>query len=165
MRTICQRLPCQVGGGVRSLGRARALLDAGAKRVIVGSSLFDEDGVRADGPRPTRRRSASTRSWPPSTAATGTSSSTAGRPSSTITPEAAATALDPYCGAFLYTNVETEGLLGGFPIDRARALKAATKRKLIVAGGIRSHEEIDALDDLGVDAVVGMAIYKGLIEI
>jgi phosphoribosylformimino-5-aminoimidazole carboxamide ribotide isomerase len=165
VRAICQRLPCQVGGGVRSLGRARALLDAGAQRVIVGSSLFDEEGVRADRAKAYSEALGHEAFVAAIDGRDGHVVIHGWQTELSITPEAAATALDPFCGAFLYTNVETEGLLGGFPIDRARALQAATKRKLIVAGGIRSREEIDALDELGVDAVVGMAIYKGLIEI
>jgi phosphoribosylformimino-5-aminoimidazole carboxamide ribotide isomerase len=72
--------------------------------------------------------------------------------------------LEPYCGGFLYTHVDTEGLLQGFPVDVARGLREATARKLIVAGGIRSREEVEALEAMGVDAVVGMAIYTGLME-
>jgi phosphoribosylformimino-5-aminoimidazole carboxamide ribotide isomerase len=71
--------------------------------------------------------------------------------------------LDAWCSAFLYTHVDTEGLLTGFPQDVIRPLRAATKRQLIAAGGIRSQAEIDALHEIGVDAVVGMAVYKGLI--
>jgi phosphoribosylformimino-5-aminoimidazole carboxamide ribotide isomerase len=59
--------------------------------------------------------------------------------------------------------VETEGLLQGFPQEVIRPLRAATARQLIAAGGIRSQKEIDELHAIGVDAVVGMAIYKGLL--
>jgi phosphoribosylformimino-5-aminoimidazole carboxamide ribonucleotide (ProFAR) isomerase len=45
-----------------------------------------------------------------------------------------------------------------------RELRAQTDRQFIAAGGIRSREEINVLHELGVDAVVGMAIYCGLIE-
>jgi phosphoribosylformimino-5-aminoimidazole carboxamide ribotide isomerase len=72
--------------------------------------------------------------------------------------------LEPYCSAFLYTHVDTEGTLQGFPIERARTLRSLTSRQLIVAGGIRERAEIDNLDALGVDAVAGMAIYSGLLE-
>jgi phosphoribosylformimino-5-aminoimidazole carboxamide ribotide isomerase len=47
-------------------------------------------------------------------------------------------------------------------MDIVRELRSAASGQLIVAGGIRSQEEVDSLDALGVDAVVGMAIYKGL---
>jgi phosphoribosylformimino-5-aminoimidazole carboxamide ribotide isomerase len=78
-----------------------------------------------------------------------------------ISPEMAARTVEPYAGAFLYTHVDTEGLVGGINIDAVRSVAAATSRKLIAAGGIRGHREIDLLDAEGIDAVVGMAIYKG----
>ena len=68
-------------------------------------------------------------------------------------------ALEPWCSAFLYTNIDTEGLLLGMPLDVVSELSRATSRQLIVAGGIRTQEEVDQLDAMGVDAVVGMAIY------
>jgi phosphoribosylformimino-5-aminoimidazole carboxamide ribotide isomerase len=74
-------------------------------------------------------------------------------------------ALGPFCGTFLYTNIDTEGLLQGIPLDVIRNLRANTSRKLIAAGGIRSVEEVTALDEIGVDAVVGMAIYQGLLPV
>jgi phosphoribosylformimino-5-aminoimidazole carboxamide ribotide isomerase len=72
-------------------------------------------------------------------------------------------ALEPYCAAFLYTNIDTEGLLQGIPLDTIRELRQSTHRGLIAAGGIRNQQEVDALDAMGVDAVVGMAIYKNLL--
>lgn len=70
--------------------------------------------------------------------------------------------LESFCSAFLYTHIDTEGMLKGIPFDVVRALRSATSRQLIAAGGIRSEEEVAQLDAMGVDAVVGMAIYKGL---
>jgi phosphoribosylformimino-5-aminoimidazole carboxamide ribotide isomerase len=72
--------------------------------------------------------------------------------------------LNPWCGAFLYTHIETEGMLKGFPAEVVPELQLATNRKLIVAGGISSMEEVHRLDSLGVDAIVGMAIYTGRIQ-
>ena len=74
-------------------------------------------------------------------------------------------ALDPFCSAFLYTHIDTEGLLEGIPIDIVRELRNATSRQLIAAGGIRSQAEVAELDAMGVDAVVGMAIYQGLLQV
>jgi phosphoribosylformimino-5-aminoimidazole carboxamide ribotide isomerase len=73
-------------------------------------------------------------------------------------------ALDPYCSAFLYTHIDTEGTMRGFPIDLARQLAGLTKKQMIVAGGIRSRDEVDTLHAIGVDAVVGMAIYTGAMQ-
>jgi phosphoribosylformimino-5-aminoimidazole carboxamide ribotide isomerase len=77
----------------------------------------------------------------------------------------AAAALEPFCGEFLYTHVDTEGLLGGIDMEAVMRVRAATSRRLTAAGGISTREEIARLDALGIDAVVGMAIYTGLLDI
>ena len=160
---IALRLPVQVGGGVRTVEQARALLEAGARRVILSSALFHEEGVnegaaadlsRAIGPQAfvagidARAGRIAVRGW---------------REQVNVTPAQAIAVLEPWCGAFLYTHIDTEGTMSGFPIDKARALRALTARQLIVAGGIRSQEEIDTLEGMGVDAVAGMAVYSGLL--
>jgi phosphoribosylformimino-5-aminoimidazole carboxamide ribotide isomerase len=81
-----------------------------------------------------------------------------------LTPEEAMTWLEDYCAAFLYTHVDTEGTMRGFPLDVAAILRATTGRQLIVAGGIKEQSEVDALDAMGVDAVAGMAVYSGAME-
>jgi phosphoribosylformimino-5-aminoimidazole carboxamide ribotide isomerase len=78
-----------------------------------------------------------------------------------VTPLEMMRKLEQWCDGFLYTHVDTEGSLQGFPQDVIRPLRQATKRQLIAAGGIRTQEEIDELHAIGVDAVVGMAIYTG----
>jgi phosphoribosylformimino-5-aminoimidazole carboxamide ribonucleotide (ProFAR) isomerase len=69
--------------------------------------------------------------------------------------------LEPFFGGFLYTHVDKEGLMQGTDMEAIRAVRDATSRPLVAAGGITTQEEIDQLDALGVDAVVGMAIYTG----
>jgi phosphoribosylformimino-5-aminoimidazole carboxamide ribotide isomerase len=162
VRELAGRLPCQVGGGIRSIEAARATLDLGARRVILGSSLIANGAIDAAfaqqaaielGPEQLvfaadcRGGRVAIKGWQESTG---------------ITALDMIRALAPFCSAFLYTNIDTEGLLQGIPMDTVRVLRAATSRRLIAAGGIRSQEEVDALDAMGVDAVVGMAIYKGL---
>jgi phosphoribosylformimino-5-aminoimidazole carboxamide ribotide isomerase len=74
-------------------------------------------------------------------------------------------ALDSYCSAFLYTHIDTEGLMQGIPFDVVQTLRSAATKQLIVAGGISSREEIDDLDKIGADAVVGMALYLGKLDL
>jgi phosphoribosylformimino-5-aminoimidazole carboxamide ribotide isomerase len=74
-------------------------------------------------------------------------------------------ALEPWCGGFLYTHIDTEGLLLGMPLDVVSELRSLTSKRLIVAGGIRTQAEVDCLDGMGVDAVVGMAIYLELLKV
>jgi len=82
-----------------------------------------------------------------------------------LTPDDAIPELEAHAAAFLYTHVDGEGLMQGFPIEAAARLRKLTQRQLIVAGGIRSQQEVDALDALGADAVVGMAVYTELLAV
>ena len=82
-----------------------------------------------------------------------------------LTPDEAMPQLEAYAAAFLYTHVDGEGLMGGFPVDVATRLRGLTKRQLIVAGGIRTQQEVDELDELGADAVVGMAVYTNKMQV
>ena len=70
-------------------------------------------------------------------------------------------ALEPFCGEFLYTHVDNEGLMQGTDMEAIMAVHRATSRRLTAAGGITTRAEIDALEAEGIDAVVGMAIYTG----
>lgn len=165
VRRVAAALPCQVGGGVRSIERAQELLAAGARRVILGSSLFNDRGVN-------RGRAEAFAEVINPDLLVGAIDSRGGRvvihgwkTALSVTPEDAARILEPYVGAFLYTHVDTEGLLTGLNLTAVKSVQAATKRRLIAAGGIRSREEVDTLDKLGIDAVVGMAIYTGQMEI
>jgi phosphoribosylformimino-5-aminoimidazole carboxamide ribotide isomerase len=161
---ICKRLPCQVGGGLKNAEDGQRLLDAGAKRVIYGSSLFGEGGVQkafAAGLKKalgedalcfsvdTKGGKVAVKGW---------------KDSVDLTPEEAVTWLEDYCASFLYTHVDTEGTMQGFPMDVAAILRACTARQLIVAGGIKERAEVDALDAMGVDAVAGMAVYSGAMD-
>ena len=166
MEQIARRLPVQAGGGIHSIDRARRVLAAGARRVIVGSALFSSDGA------------VNTAFASDLAAAIGTDQIVAGidtkngriavkgwKAQVELTPDDAIPQLQDYASAFLYTHVDGEGMMQGFPIDVAARLRQLTKRQLIVAGGIRGQEEVDALDALGADAVVGMAVYTELLAI
>jgi phosphoribosylformimino-5-aminoimidazole carboxamide ribotide isomerase len=161
IREICRRLPCQVGGGVRSPQRAVELCRAGAKKVIVGSALFRAGAVDVESANRFAEIVGAER-------VIGAVDSKAGRvvthgwKSSTATTAAdAVRALEPYCGEFLYTHVDKEGLMQGTDMAAIKAVRDATKRPVTAAGGITTREEVDALHAMGVDAVVGMAIYTG----
>lgn len=179
---ICKRLPCQVGGGLKNAEDGRRLLDIGAKRVIYGSSLFglDPDSqVSESRPgAPTRRHKVIRLEFAEelkralgedalcfSVDTKGGNVAVRGwKDTVSLTPEEAITWLEDSCAAFLYTHVDTEGTMTGFPIDVAAILRACTAKQLIVAGGIKERAEVDALDAMGVDAVAGMAVYSGAME-
>ena len=164
VRSVAAQLPCQVGGGIRTLDTAQATLDAGARRVIVGSALFQDGELNSEFAETLATKIGSTHLVFALDAIGGLVTIHGWQSTTAVEPLQMIHALDPWCNAFLYTHVDTEGLLGGFPQDVIRPLRAATTRQLIAAGGIRSQEEIDALHAISVDAVVGMAIYQGLIR-
>jgi phosphoribosylformimino-5-aminoimidazole carboxamide ribotide isomerase len=166
---IARRLPCQVGGGIRSIQRALQMLNAGAKRVIVGSALFAERDGRGEvnvkfaaelaasvgaervvAGIDSREGKIAVRGWTAHVA---------------LTPDEAIPQLERHVSAFLYTHIDGEGLMQGFPQAVAERLRKLTGCRLIVAGGIRGLQEVDELDRLGVDAVVGMAVYSGAMQV
>jgi phosphoribosylformimino-5-aminoimidazole carboxamide ribotide isomerase len=160
---IAKRLPCQVGGGIHSVDRARQALHAGAMRVIVGSALFSETENRGAVNTEFAAQFADALSAERVVAGIDTKNGVIAvkgwKAQVALTPDQAIPELEPYVSAFLYTHVDGEGRMQGFPIDVARRLRSLTRRQLIVAGGIRSRQEVDALDAIGADSVVGMAIY------
>jgi phosphoribosylformimino-5-aminoimidazole carboxamide ribotide isomerase len=157
------KLPCQVGGGIRDIATARQIVALGAKKIIIGSALFRDGEIQ-------RTLAAEFAEALTPEKLTFAVDAKQGRVAihgwRTLTPFAASEAmreLDPWCGAFLYTHIDTEGMLKGFPEEIVPELQRATTRKLIVAGGISSMDEVNRLGAVGVDAIVGMAIYTGRI--
>lgn len=163
VKEIAKLIPCQFGGGIRSIEAVRSALDAGARRVILGSSLIADGKLNCKFAEDLANTVGSNSLVFALDAIGGRVSTHGWRKVTDITPLEMIRALDRWCEGFLYTHVDTEGTLQGFPIDVVRPLRAATDGQLIAAGGIRSQQEIDDLDALRVDAVVGMAIYQGLI--
>ena len=165
VRQIAPALACRVGGGIRTVQRAKDVLAAGAKKIIASSSLFKDgrpdlefarqlaDGVGAEhiiGAVDSKGGQVVIHGW---------------KTPLPITAAEAVTALEPFCGEFLYTHVDTEGLMGGTDIEAILAVRHATSRHLTAAGGITTQQEIDDLDALGIDAVVGMALYTGTLKL
>jgi phosphoribosylformimino-5-aminoimidazole carboxamide ribotide isomerase len=165
VKKVSAKLACQVGGGIRSVERAEQVIAAGARKVILGSALFKEghpdlgfaakvcESVgreRVIAAVDTRGGRLVIHGW---------------RTTLAITPIEAMKALEPYCDEFLYTDVDHEGLMQGMDIEGVKAIRAATGRRLTAAGGITTQEEVDLLDSLQINAVVGMAIYTGTLQI
>jgi phosphoribosylformimino-5-aminoimidazole carboxamide ribotide isomerase len=165
VRYICERLPCQVGGGIRSVEGATAILDGGACRVIVGSALFTGDGVDVDAARRLSDGIGRERLVAAIDGRGGKVSVQGWKTTIDLLVTDAIAPLQPWVGAFLATLIDGEGGLGGIDMVTAEHLRQATIRPLIVAGGIRTLEEVERLDAMGIDAVVGMAIYTGLMTI
>lgn len=158
---ICAALPCRVGGGIRSVDRARAVIAGGATHAIVGSALFKRGTIDVDFAETLEREVGRDRLIAAVDSKGGHVVIDAWRTALPLTAVEAVQRLEPYFGGFLYTHVDREGLLQGTDMPAIRAVRAATTREVIAAGGITTIEEVDELDRIGVDAVVGMALYTG----
>lgn len=158
---ICRRLPCRVGGGIRSIERAQAVLDAGAHAVIASSALFRNGTVDVEFAQALSGAVGAERVIAAVDSRGGHVAIHGWRTVLPITAVDAVRALEPYCSEFLYTHVDKEGLMQGTDIDAILAVRRATARRVTAAGGITTWDEIDQLDAYQVDAVVGMAVYTG----
>lgn len=165
LETFTRRLPCQAGGGIRSIAEAEKILAMGANRVIVGSALIRNNQIDRPVAEDFGQRFQPGRLTFAIDAKGGKVAIQGWRQITPVTPAEMIRVLEPYCGAFLYTHVDTEGLLKGIPLHVVRELRALTSRQLMVAGGVSSQEEVDDLGAMGVDAVVGMAVYTGRIKL
>jgi phosphoribosylformimino-5-aminoimidazole carboxamide ribotide isomerase len=165
VRQIAGALSCRVGGGIRTIARAKEVLSAGAQQIIAGSALFkdgrpdlefakrlaDEVGIdHVIAAVDSRGGQVVIHGW---------------KTPLPIAAVDAVRALEPYCGEFLYTHVDAEGLMQGTDRGAILSVRRATARRVTAAGGITTQQEIDELDALGVDAVVGMAIYTGTLDV
>ena len=164
VKGLCAELACQVGGGLRTAEAARQVLEWGAKKAIIGSSLFSATDVNIAFAKSLADRLGADQLIFAVDSRGGYVSVKGWKESTGLRPADAMRKLEPSCSAFLYTHIDTEGMLQGFPFSVLEDLRNATRKKLIVAGGIKSAEEIARLDEMGIDAVVGMAIYTGVLQ-
>jgi len=160
-----RRLPCQVGGGIRSIETAREILGMGAQRVILGSTLIREGTIDAAFAEEIAEVLGAPKLVFAIDAKGGRVAIRGWRELTPISPLEMIRTLDRWCAAFLYTHIDTEGLMLGIPMQTVRALRSATSRQLIAAGGIATDREVEELHAMGVDAVVGMALYLGRVSV
>ncbi len=152
IREMVRRAPCRVGGGIRDLDTARAWLDAGAAKIMIGTAASPDFCAALPRERviaavDAERGQVVVEGW---RTATGTSVLERIRE------------LAPVVGGFLFTQVENEGAMSGFDFQAvAAAVRAAGEVRLTAAGGITTATEIAELDRIGADAQVGMALYTG----
>lgn len=157
---VASRAVARVGGGVRTPERARALIEQGAYRVIVGTAAFDRERLSeiADAVTPqrliialdSRGGKVVVKGW---------------REATDSTAEEMIPRLAPYCSGFLCTYVDKEGLMQGTDLDWFRRLRSVTTHELTAAGGITTIDEIRELNRLGIHAALGMAIYTGRLKL
>lgn len=156
IRDLLRLAPCRVGGGIRSVDAALLWLNAGARKVILGTAARPE--ILKQLPR--ERVIAALDAVHGEVVVEGWTEKTG------HSVEERIEALRPYVGGFLITFVEREGRLQGIDLDQvARLVELAGDARVTVAGGVSTPEEVAAIDKLGADAQVGMALYTGRFDL
>lgn len=160
IRELCRRKSCRVGGGIRSVERALDAVNDGAVKVIVGSSAFTAKGIDFDflralaGAVPRAKLMIAVDCLGDRVAIRGW------REVLPLRSAEALPQLEPYCSEFLCTCIDVEGRLQGTDLEWFRRLRAATQLPITAAGGITTDEEIRALEEMDMNAALGMAIYR-----
>jgi phosphoribosylformimino-5-aminoimidazole carboxamide ribotide isomerase len=154
------KLKVRVGGGIRTVARAREIAKWGAEQIIIGSGAFLEGKINTRFLRQLSKKVAPHRIVIALDTAKGRITINGWRRKLTLRPQNVMAQLEPFCAAFLCTDVDREGTMTGANLDWFRKLRAATEHPVIAAGGIKSLREISTLETIGMDAAVGMAVYK-----
>lgn len=166
LRALCRaarskyKMKVRVGGGIRTVARAAEIVRQGADQIIIGSAAFQKGRVNAKFFRRLLRKVSRRRIIIALDTAKGRIVVHGWKKSLPLRPEDVMPQLEPYCAGFLCTDVDREGTMSGANLKWFAALRQATSHPIIAAGGIKTRREIAALEKLGMDAAVGMALYK-----
>ena len=162
---LAARAVTRVGGGVRSLERACALVECGARKVIVGTAAFSSTGVNAAFLEALATAIGRDRLLVALDSKDGRIVVKGWRESTALSAEQVLGLLEPYCSGFLCTYVDKEGMLQDTDLASFRRLRASTILEITAAGGITTLDEIRELARLGIHAALGMAIYTGRLNL
>ena len=165
VRLLASRASTRIGGGVRTVERARALVDQGARKVIVGTSAFSAIGINEPFLASVRSGIGRDRLLIALDSKEGRIVVKGWRESLDLSAENVLRSLEPYCSGFLCTYVDKEGMMQGTDLEWFRRLRSATSLELTAAGGITTLEEVRALLAMDVHAALGMAIYTGRLKL
>jgi phosphoribosylformimino-5-aminoimidazole carboxamide ribonucleotide (ProFAR) isomerase len=160
VRDLCRRKPCRVGGGIRTLERALQAEQDGAYKIIVGSSAFTSDGINTDFLRMLSERIPREKLMIGVDCFGNRVAINGWKETLPMTPAEVIPQLAPYCSEFLCTYIDAEGKLRGTDLEYFRALRAVTTLPITAAGGITTDDEIRALEEMDMNAALGMSIYR-----
>jgi len=151
IKVLCakSKTKVRVGGGIRTAARAEKILSWGAEKVIVGSAAFQDGKKNLIVAIDTMKGQIVSHGW---------------RTREKLRAEDVIPQLEPYCAEFLATYVDNEGTMRGTSLAWFRKLRRVTRLPITAAGGVRSQREVKALEKIGMNAAVGMAMYKGALE-
>lgn len=148
------------GGGIRTIPRAKKVAEWETSQIIVGSAVFRGGKVNLRFLRQLERAVNRKRIVIALDTSKGRITIHGWRRRIVLQTEEVMAQLEPFCAGFLCTDVEREGTMMGANMKWYQKLREATRHLIIAAGGISTKREIAALDEIGMDAAVGMALYK-----
>lgn len=155
----------RVGGGIRTPQRAKTLLDCGAHRIIVGTSAFTGSGVNHDLLAAIASAAGPERILIALDSKGGRIVVKGWTEAVDLAAQQVIKELEPYCGGFLCTYVDKEGMMQGTDLEWFRSLRAATSHEITAAGGITTYDDVEALLAMNVHAALGMSIYTGRLDL
>ena len=155
----------RVGGGIRTVEKARHLLDCGAEKVIVGTAAFRSDGLNHEFLRELTAAVSKEAVLLALDSRGGRIVVKGWRDALDISAEEVIRQIEPYCGGCLCTYVDKEGMLQGTDLEWFRNLRSTTSLEITAAGGITTYDEVRALQELGIHVALGMAIYTGRLDL
>jgi len=170
VRALCAQartkftMKVRVGGGIRTVLRAEKVASWGANQIVVGSAVFRHGRVNMRFLRQLTREVNRKRIVIALDTAQGRITIHGWRRRVALQAKNVMAQLEPFCAGFLCTDVDREGTMTGANLQWFQKLRGATSHPIIAAGGIRTRREIAALEKIGVDAAVGMALYKNCLR-
>jgi phosphoribosylformimino-5-aminoimidazole carboxamide ribotide isomerase len=165
VRDLASKAVTRVGGGVRDAARARALVEQGARKVIVGTSAFTKNGINSELLRDIRDAIGRERLIVAVDSKGGRIVVKGWQEATGLTAESVLGALEPFCSGFLCTYVDKEGMMQGTDLAWFQRLRNATSLELTAAGGITTYDDVRALLRMGLNAALGMAVYTGTLDL
>lgn len=158
---LAGRARCRVGGGVRSAERARTLVGQGAAQVIVGTAAFTASGINQAVLEEIGAAVGREKILVALDSLGGKIVVKGWQEATNLTAIEVIQQLEPYCGGFLCTYVDKEGMMQGTDLEWFRSLRAATTLPITAAGGITTLDDVRSLKAMNVYSALGMAIYTG----
>ena len=155
IKKLCSIADCRVGGGIRTAAKARRMLKAGAKKIIIGTAATPEFLKQLPKDKVIvaldfKGNKVYDQGW---------------RNNTNALIFKKIKELENYCSGFLCTNIEKEGMMQGIDLEIYRKLKRLTQNNLTAAGGITTASDIKALEDINIDSQIGMALYTNKISL
>ncbi len=161
IKQLCKKLKCRVGGGIRSIDRAKELISAGADKLIIGTIAFKEGKLNKEFLTKLKDEIGKDKIIISIDSRQGRIVDMGWTHDTGINTMDVVKELEQYCSEIFYTYVDKEGMMEGTDFETVKKIRELANIEVTAAGGISSIGEIKKLEDIGVNSVVGMAYYTG----